>query len=394
MLDKPIPKLDRNACLRNLKKAWDERRLVLFLGAGVSIPHGVPNWNDLVLQLLLEETGTVRDYPAHYRSALGEWMSEQFEFTPVALSREFKNRLLERKGAALLQEKYLNRISRALYPKQLTQPQPTHDSLAAIADLIERSGRERRIPAVITSNFDDLLERKLDLRKVPYETIYNATRRTGKGLPILHVHGYLPHGKPAPKQEIVFAEDEYHRLTYSFFHWALAELVGYMRNSTILFIGFSMNDPNIRRLLDATNDGVVSHYTFRKAYKPTALQTVEASAQIIKRAKELNQTAHVKEPNVVIGEIQVMLDKAQAYDESMLAQMGVGTIRIHGFDEIPTLLREIGGIGPSGRGNGKRTGRKPAAINPGRAASRASTPSRSRRTRPRGTASARRSGAP
>src|SRR5262249_42584795 len=33
--------------LRELRYAWQTRQLVLFLGAGVSIPYGIPSWKNL-----------------------------------------------------------------------------------------------------------------------------------------------------------------------------------------------------------------------------------------------------------------------------------------------------------------------------------------------------------
>lgn len=217
-----------------LQNAWKDRKLVLFLGAGVSIPHGIPNWNDLVLELLMEQTSRFDGLWPHYRTALGSWMSDSFDFTPVSLSRVFKKRV----AGSQQQNAYLERIRTALYRKKATAV-ASHDSLAAIVRLIRRSEKAgRRIPAVITSNFDDLLEQQLRAAGVATSSIYDGQRHTESTLRILHVHGFLPKDGAIPPQEIVFAEDEYHRLTYTFFHWALSELVSFMRNYTILFIGF------------------------------------------------------------------------------------------------------------------------------------------------------------
>jgi hypothetical protein len=42
--------------LEGLTWAWSHRRLVLFLGAGVSLEWGIPAWKNLVLELLFEQT--------------------------------------------------------------------------------------------------------------------------------------------------------------------------------------------------------------------------------------------------------------------------------------------------------------------------------------------------
>ena len=44
--------------LRGLRAAWQGQRLVLFLGAGVSVSQGLPSWNKLVLDLLLSHAAS------------------------------------------------------------------------------------------------------------------------------------------------------------------------------------------------------------------------------------------------------------------------------------------------------------------------------------------------
>ncbi|HSG38616.1 MAG TPA: hypothetical protein VLE27_03165, partial [Thermoanaerobaculia bacterium] len=46
--------------LEGLQRAWREKDLVLFLGAGVSKPYGIPTWNDLVLEILFDQTDVAR----------------------------------------------------------------------------------------------------------------------------------------------------------------------------------------------------------------------------------------------------------------------------------------------------------------------------------------------
>jgi len=44
--------------LKGLRAAWRSRQLVLFVGAGVSIPSGLPSWKNFVLELLFRAGGT------------------------------------------------------------------------------------------------------------------------------------------------------------------------------------------------------------------------------------------------------------------------------------------------------------------------------------------------
>ncbi|HKG46986.1 MAG TPA: hypothetical protein VKB02_09675, partial [Pyrinomonadaceae bacterium] len=46
--------------LRGLRMAWKQKHLALFVGAGVSIPYGIPSWKNLVLELLFEQVEHTR----------------------------------------------------------------------------------------------------------------------------------------------------------------------------------------------------------------------------------------------------------------------------------------------------------------------------------------------
>src|ERR1700754_4819480 len=76
--------------LKGLRRAWRTRELVLFLGAGVSIPYGLPSWKNLVLELLFEQAQGTRQlgpmWP-HYRRAVASWMTDYFDYDPLVLAR-------------------------------------------------------------------------------------------------------------------------------------------------------------------------------------------------------------------------------------------------------------------------------------------------------------------
>src|ERR1043165_856374 len=85
--------------LKGLRRAWRMRELVLFLGAGVSVPYGLPSWNSLVLELLFEQAQQTRRlgrlWP-HYRRAVASWMTEYFHYDPLVLARMVERELSAR----------------------------------------------------------------------------------------------------------------------------------------------------------------------------------------------------------------------------------------------------------------------------------------------------------
>jgi hypothetical protein len=142
--------------------AWQRRKLVLFLGAGVSLPYGLPSWSDLVLSLLLDESSRAfAEFWPHYRAPLASWLAETFGINPVGMARVVRaySEQQNLKGAA-----FSEYVRDMLYRSVTTPNGPT--ALSAIADLLARSegGDRWHIPVVVTFNFDDLLETQLRQR--------------------------------------------------------------------------------------------------------------------------------------------------------------------------------------------------------------------------------------
>jgi hypothetical protein len=349
--------------LEPLQAAWRERRLVLFLGAGVSAPYGLANWTDLVLDLLLGESRKFQRFWPHYRKALALWMTDYYDFSPLALARVVKYKL--RRSAVELTDaarhgEFLELVRETLYQtfnEGTFKEQPFNGkpykatALKTIAKLAARdqtSKDGRHIPLIFTTNFDNVLELELQKAGVEARPVYDAKRRRDDKLPVVHVHGYLPREGPIPQLDLVFTEDEYHKLSYSAFHWALSDIVNCFRNYTVLFVGLSMSDPNLRRLLDATyvsSDGLV-HYLLRKEYEIAPAERVKAIRIIDDYAQEQGRRVglnEVKSESSVSDAIDTMLRQASEYDRDLFRDMGLGTIWFKDYDDIPKILSEIAG---------------------------------------------------
>lgn len=80
------------------------------------------------------------------------------------------------------------------------------------------------------------------------------------------MHGFIPSDQDKSyDKNVVLSEDEYHSLYNNAFHWANIEQVHALVQTACFFIGLSMKDPNLRRLLDiaqqrGSRDPV--HYAF------------------------------------------------------------------------------------------------------------------------------------
>lgn len=146
-------------------------------------------------------------------------------------------------------------------------------------------------------------------------------------LGIYHVHGFLPQAKEnyenLTKSLLVFSEEGYHKLMLEPYNWANISQLNYMINNTCLFIGLSMTDPNMRRLLEIAaqkrieNDGDCQHYAIMRRFRMKESAEVDS----IKSFERVNETLQ----------------------ESFFKELGVNVIWIDEFSEIPVILKQIKG---------------------------------------------------
>jgi hypothetical protein len=338
--------------LKGLQIAWRQGRLVPFLGAGLSLEYGLPSWKNLVLEMLFEQTDRARrmaGFWPQYRRALAAWVVDYFEYDPVVLAQVVKNEISKSpKNKADARQVFLEAVRRFLYPQDRPTPAGKRaTTLAAVADLIAKGAKKKHIPAVVTFNFDDLLERELADRGVSCRSISDGRRIAEGGLPIIHPHGFLPREGDLTDCRLVFTEEEYHRLTGQVFHWALSEIVSHLRHNTVLFIGLSMSDPNLRRLLAASYEygDIPAHWQVRKRHEVRDHEQAKVLQDIDSRAADYATdtpgTAGQKGPAQLIEAVNAVLQQADTYDSRLFQLMGVKTIWLDSFADIPHLLKKI-----------------------------------------------------
>jgi hypothetical protein len=337
--------------LKGLRQAWQKRQLVLFLGAGVSIPYGLPSWKSLVLELLFEHAQGTRQlgrlWP-HYRRAVASWMTDYFDYDPLVLARMVERDLRlkdSNKRSTDQAALFLERLRTHMYSNYRKPKERT--ILQAICELVAQSNEHSGIDSVVTFNFDDLLETELGKLNVSAQSITSANRQKGAGLRVIHPHGYVPQKGPISRQDIVFTEPDYHRLTESVFHWGLSEIVERLRKTTVLFIGLSMSDPSLRRLLDAShNSDIPPHWQIQKRHAVRDHEVLQAMTEIERRARDYaallgSGLDERKTPPELEESVHAALRQADTYDREVFESMGVKTIWVDRFDEIIDVISAI-----------------------------------------------------
>ena len=233
---------DRNEAIIYLAERLNKGQLALFLGAGVSKFLGFPIWLELVNKGL-EKVGA-----------------------PERVSKSDTNEILRSKAEKIEKiagDRFNELMSECLYEGIDKNDIDTKTSiifnnlLVAISALLMGSKRGC-IDTVLTLNYDDVLEKYLNLHGIKTEVIYKLPRLIGNGdVKVYHPHGFLPFfTEYRSNEKIIFS-----KYSYSAFQagkdipWK--NLTGELLLSKIfIFIGLSGDDPNLEHLTVGTKEAV------------------------------------------------------------------------------------------------------------------------------------------
>lgn len=136
---------------------------------------------------------------------------------------------------------------------------------------------------ILTYNYDNYLESYLDSLYVGFNTLYDSKCDINNQLSIYHVHGYLPEVKfksyieKRHQKSIYLTEENYNELYNHPYSWQISSQLSFFRENVCLFVGCSLADPNIRRLLEMTKKENRTHYAIMTKDKMTMNDLVKAS---------------------------------------------------------------------------------------------------------------------
>jgi hypothetical protein len=215
-----------------LLQAHEEGRVVFFCGAGISYPAGLPGFD-----------GLVRD------------LYERLEMSPDSVQQAVLKTHQYDTAIGLLEAQHIGgrtavrREIAAILTSADSSPNATltHEALLTLSQ--SRSGKLR----LVTTNFDRLfqvvIERKgLDVEICQAPLLPVPKNRWGG---LVYLHGLL---SPAPRDSVldclVVSSGDF-GLAYLTERWA-ARFVGELfRYYTVCFVGYSLNDPVLRYMMDA-----------------------------------------------------------------------------------------------------------------------------------------------
>ncbi len=308
---------DKEMFINNVKRAFKREDMTLFLGAGVSQDGGIPLWSTLIKQLHISMIHKLTE-----NDELS--FEEQKMISGLATDNEINSPLLQMRyiKSAFSASEYYEFVYSVLYKEKLNIE---GELLNSIAKICTPQRSYCGIKCVVTYNFDDLLEKKLKQKDISFNVIScEEDKQLVERLNVYHVHGFLPSNKKMASSEpdLIFSEEDYHKVYRDAYSWSNLVQLNSLRENTCLFIGCSLTDPNLRRLLDVAsrNGEKPRHYAFMKKSE------IKDIKKIVIQNKDLIQIYQRINDNIQTG---------------YYSQLGINIIWVDEYEEIPIILNSF-----------------------------------------------------
>ncbi len=201
-----------DALVESMSRRFNRGQGAYFLGAGVSVPSGMPTWLEMLAPLVSARL-RVRLTGEHDLAAAAQYV--------VNANNGNRRPLVDRLHELLERPAVPNEYHRWI-------------GLTAGADVIW------------TTNFDELVERALDSRTIVRHDDMSLLRAVGPGeVEVVKLHGCIARSKP---DEFVITTGDYE--DFDLRRPGLANhLASDLMRRSFLFVGYGYNDPNVRTML-------------------------------------------------------------------------------------------------------------------------------------------------
>ena len=292
---------DQYKSLEMAKTSLTEERFTLFLGAGVSMSAGLPSWWKLLEDMI--DTSKQKEF----KDGDIEKLTKVCYNSSIVMGR-FVRMMMEKKSN---DEDYYQCLHDALYGGISAYRSPLIDEICNLV-----YSKKSQAQSIITYNFDDVMERALRKRGIENYSVFGQNQPQ-QFFPIYHVHGFIPYAnKDDIKSVPVLSEEEYHRVYASSYNWSNVEQLHALSRTTCIFIGLSMTDPNLRRLLDIAiqdSENDPRHFVF------------------LPRISEFGTDKNAEAKN----------NEAMKIQKQIFLELGLRTIWYRDYNELPKLLKNL-----------------------------------------------------
>jgi hypothetical protein len=216
-----------------LVQAHEEGRVVFFCGAGISFPAGLPGFKGFVEHIYRECGTTFSDIEQD------AFDRGQFDATLDLLERRLPGQRLTVRRA----------LAKTLKPK-LRRKGSTDTQAALLRLAVSRDGALR----MVTTNFDRIFHvaakrtgQTFQSYAAPMLPIPKNSRWNG----LVYLHGLLPEKQDVTSLNRLVVTSGDFGLAYLTERWAARFVSELFRNYVVCFVGYSINDPVLRYMMDA-----------------------------------------------------------------------------------------------------------------------------------------------
>lgn len=217
-----------------LLQAHEEGKVVFFCGAGISYPAGLPGFSGLVEQIYKTTGAKKTDLQ---QAAIKNY---QFDTALDLLERDIVG------GRYVMRQALAKSLKPKLRKKGATETQQA---------LLILSGDHKGTLKLVTTNFDAIFDnaaKKLGMGKLhtysaPMLPVPKKTKWNG----IVYLHGKLPKNyDEASLNRLVITSGDF-GLAYLTERWASRFVSELLKNYIVCFVGYSLNDPVMKYMMDA-----------------------------------------------------------------------------------------------------------------------------------------------
>ena len=227
--------------IEEIKKAIEKNSFGIYVGAGLSMGAGLPSWPQLLNELIdiIERKGIANNRIEEMRQLASQ--SSKF----LLLAEEIRD----------LIQNDLEKLIRDRFEDKSKQPTETHDVLVKLKSKF-----------IITTNYDTLIEKSLVKNYDNYfPTVYTYKDASSINYSLWNNDHFVlkAHGDAKTPKEIVLTEKDYRNIIYNQSGYQ-SILHAIFSTNSILFLGVSLNDPELLLLLSYIHNifhgGTPNHY--------------------------------------------------------------------------------------------------------------------------------------
>jgi len=347
--------------LQQLRAKYRREGIVLYVGAGVQQSIGLPGWRELLGALTIRVMADDAESRLRTNRSIINQPSAG-EISEIKKAVAAYNRpllMMARTIKSRLRSAAPRNIANALYwtggfseymlfeiieASQKTRrsknypPLPSSPLIDSLVSIVQSQDEWAGVKAIVNYNYDDLLDLKLREAGIRSVTVTSGKHSSQMDeVPCYHVHGILPfwqyiqESKRLEVGNFVFGEDDYHNEYANPLKWSNVLQTSFLSRLSGLLVGLSLEDPNIRRLIDTTHRQFprIQHYA------------------ILKRGRSLKTRGRSRTDTVA--------NLFEKVETRAFAEMGVQILWVDEYEEIPDLVCYVGGVDPTGK---QKTGSK------------------------------------